>query len=166
MANRYLITIIIALGLLSIPATAPAKDLEYVEELFNVRSLITNQGKVLPDNIKDVTAGDLRTLERIFELNTSTLTTLEAYFRILKIALVTESESTTETVTILNEWLSFIKEQCQYDVEYLDATLKETTNSVVVEQIKLTKKYSEELIKVANKGLEENANMLEEGKKR
>ncbi len=133
---------------------------DYVEQLFDVRGLITNQGKELPLTIKETTGNDLRTLERIFELNTSTLTTIEAYFRILMITLSTKSETNSQAVKILNEWLTFTDNQCAYDLEYLDSTLQETTDGKVIEQIKTAKHNTQKLSEIIKIGIEENLRLL------
>ena len=133
----------------------------HIEQLFDLRSSIIRQGNVLPAKIKNATKGDVRTLERVFELNTSVLTTIEAYFRIFKIAVSTGARSNAEIMDILNEWLAFIGDQCRYDIEYLDEALKETTNREIAEQIKTARKNIESLSGIVSTGLRENENMLE-----
>ena len=132
----------------------------HIEQLFDLRNSIIQQGNLLPSKIKNATDSDGRTLERVFELNTSVLTTIEAYFRIFKIAASTGAEPDAETINILNEWLTFIRNQCRYDVEYLDEALKETTNMEIAEQIKTARKNIESLSGIVNTGLQENENML------
>ena len=139
--------------------TVHAQEYKHIEKLFDVRTAITNQGKQLPDQIKQATGKDLRTLERIFELNTSALTTIEAYFRLFKMAISQESDPTESTVSILNEWLSFIKNQCTYDSKYLDEALMEVKNPQISEQLKTAKTNIDELSKTVELGIQENPSM-------
>jgi len=139
-----------------------ADELVHVGKLFSLRDVITNQGNVLPEKIQQTDGIDRRTLERIFELNTSTLTTIEAYFRILMITIVTENEKNPEAIKILNEWLEFTKNQCKYDIEYLDSTLEDTRDQVVVDEINVTKESILSLKKIANSAIIENDAMLKQ----
>jgi len=132
----------------------------HVQELFELRTALTNQGNILPEKIKSVQGNDVRTLERIFEMETSTLTTIEAYFRILMIAVSTKSETNPETIKILNGWLSFIGNQCQFDIEYLDEALKETSDPNVIEQIEIAKKNSNTLAEIIKKSIVENNELI------
>ncbi len=143
-----------------ITTSAFGKGFNQVEQLFIVRAAITEQGNVLPDSIKNATGNDVRTLERIFELNTSSLTTIEAYFRILMIALATGSEKDTKIVEILNGWLTFIYNQCSYDIEYLEEALIETTDENILAQITSAKNNSEKLSEIVMKSIEENAGRI------
>jgi len=133
------------------------KELLYVEKLFNLRDEITLQGNILPEKIQKTEGIDRRTLERIFELNTSTLTTIEAYFRILMITIATENENNLSAIKILNEWLIFTKNQCKYDMEYLNSTLNETTDQVVIDEINITKNSLVLLEQIANSAIIENS---------
>jgi len=146
-------------------SAAPAlfcEPLTHIEQLFNLRDSITNQGNILPDKIQQTSGIDRRTLERIFELNTSTLTTIEAYFRILMITIATENETNPEAVRILNEWLEFTKNQCMYDIEYLDSTLNETKDQIVVNEIITAKKSIKNLEDIANTAMNENSRLLKQ----
>jgi len=132
----------------------------HIETFFEIRNDISAQGKGLPEEIKQAHGQDLRTLERLFELNTSALTTIEAYFRIFKIALSGEGSLSADTVRVMNEWLVFIENQCQYDIEYMEAALTETDNEVVKIQIKTAMANIEQLADVASKGIKENRMMI------
>ena len=133
-----------------------AENFTHVEQLFDLRTAIINQGKTLPDHIKKITGTDRRTLERIFEMNNSTLTTIEAYFRILKIAVLSGNTSDPAVASILNEWLNFIKNQCAYDSEYLSASRKETDNKSIIQQINRSQKNTKRLSKITDNGITEN----------
>jgi len=138
------------------------KELIYVEKLFDIRDAITLQGNILPEKIQNSEGIDRRTLERIFELNTSTLTTIEAYFRILMITIATENENNSSAIKILNEWLTFTKNQCKYDMEYLNSTLKETTDQVVINEINITKNSLVLLEQIADSAIIENSLPLQQ----
>ena len=159
--NRVLKTIIISFCLVVLfCGISFSQDFNHIKELFDVRTSISNQGSMLPDAIKIASGKDVRTLERIFELNTSALTTIEAYFRIFKMALSPEVTIDEETIKIVNEWLIFVKNQCAYDVEYLEAALTETDNETVMEQIIISKDNIEQLSEAAKKGMQENDEMM------
>jgi hypothetical protein len=132
----------------------------HIEKLFDLRSSITNQGKSLPADIKQQTSvEDIRTLERIFELNTSTLTTIEAYFRLFKMMMTTNTETKLEVVDLLNEWLRFIGNQSKYDIEYLEQALTETKTEAVKKQITTARDNIQQLIALAQQGMNENRDM-------
>ncbi|HPS19391.1 MAG TPA: hypothetical protein PKY78_00170 [Candidatus Omnitrophota bacterium] len=136
------------------------QEYKHIEQMFDLRTAITNQGKMLPENIKQTVGNDLRTLERIFELNTSTLTTIEAYFRLFKMAISQEGDPTQTSVNILNEWLAFIKNQCAYDTQYLDEAMKEIKNPAVLDHIKTAKTNIEQLAHISELGIKENPSMI------
>lgn len=133
----------------------------HIETFFETRNEISAQGKDLPEEIKQARGQDLRTLERLFELNTSALTTIEAYFRIFKIALSGEGSLSADTVRVMNEWLVFIEKQCQYDNEYLEAAFMETDNENVKVQISKARANIEKLAEISRKGIKENRMMIE-----
>ncbi|MFH1394840.1 MAG: hypothetical protein ABIH09_01630 [Candidatus Omnitrophota bacterium] len=137
-----------------------SEELMHVGELFSLRDAITEQGNLLPEKIEKTSGNDRRTLERIFELNTSTLTTIEAYFRILMITIATGNETNSEAIKILNEWLTFTKNQCVYDIEYLDATLKEANDPQVIDEIIQAKKHAESLLTLTSNAINENSKLV------
>jgi len=155
MQSRFLIITILIFAF-STSNISYAEGYQHINDLFDLRSAISDQGQSLPDSIKKAAGNDLRTLERIFELNTSSLTTIEAYFRLFKMALTAQEELTGETIDILNEWLSFIKNQCSYDIEYLQEALLETENEEVISHINTAKDNIEKLSKIADTGISEN----------
>ena len=159
MVKKTLISasVILSLALGMAVCQSSGKETSHIEDLFEIRTSITNQGKILPELIRKAYSNDLRTLERIFELNTSAVTTIEAYFRILKIALSSNMESDPETVEIMNGWLTFINNQCSYDIEYLDEALNETTNAEVIEQLNTARDNVKRLATISEKGILENA---------
>ncbi len=145
-----------------LPGLSSGREMDHIEALFAIRDSITTHGNILPEKIRDTRGNDLRTLERIYELNTSTLTTLEAYFRLLMIALSTGTESKSETIDTLNEWLTFIQNQCNYDIDYLDSTLEETDNGDIIEQIKIARENSIKLSEIAEIAKDQNKELLKD----
>ncbi|MBU1894263.1 MAG: hypothetical protein ABIH85_04385 [Candidatus Omnitrophota bacterium] len=155
-----IIFLVCCVAFLSFNSLLHSEELLHVGQLFNLRDAITEQGNLLPEKIEKTSGNDRRTLERIFELNTSTLTTIEAYFRILMITIANENETNSETVKILNEWLTFTKNQCVYDIEYLNATLKETKDPQVLDEIIQAKKHAEYLLTLTTFAVTENSKLL------
>jgi hypothetical protein len=152
---------IIIFSLLTVSATGLyGEEFSHIRDLFALREDISNQGTTLPEAIKRTGGKDLMTLERIFELNTSALTTIEAYFRLFKMALTADTRMSDEDVKIMNEWLEFINNQCKYDVEYLDAAMKETSDDAVYDQVAKAKNNVEKLATITQKGIQENSGML------
>jgi hypothetical protein len=135
-------------------------DFGHIESLFDIRASIASQGQVLPDSIRASSGNDVRILERIFELNTSALTTIEAYFRIFKVTFATKEGLTQATNKILNEWLAFVNNQCQFDIEYLKETLNEAKNEDTKRQIEISKRNIEKLAEITKQGITENEEML------
>jgi len=161
--SKFLISFVITTALVTGWAgPSYSENFTQVEKFFALRNAITEHGNAIPEQIKNSTGSDLRTLERIFEMETSTLTTIEAYFRILMIAVSTKSETDPGTVKILNGWLDFISNQCKYDIEYLEEAPKETDNTVVLEEIIVTKNNTEKLADIVKKSIAENSAMLEQ----
>lgn len=103
---------------------------------------------------------DTRTLERIFELNTSALTSIEAYFRLYRVAIHTGSYDNPEVIQILNEWLRFIKNQCSYDMDYLEEAVNETRDLQVLEQVRTARSNIEELSNIIQKALRQNTTLV------
>lgn len=147
------------IAFLSFPLSGNTQTFQHVESLFDLRTQIGSQGDTLPEAIKEARGNDVRTLERIFELNTSALVTIEAYFRIFKISLSSEKIN-NETVGILNEWLSFIKNQCSYDILYLNQALKESPSEKVAQNIRTSLTNIKKLSEIADNGIKENKTIL------
>lgn len=133
----------------------------HIHEFDAVRTAIISQGNQLPECIKKAASNnDIRTLERIYELNTSLLTTIESYFRMLKIVVSSEREINKNVVDTLNGWLLFIQKQCVYDIEYLDSTLPETKDTMVSSQIKTSLTSIKKLSTAIDKAIKENIDLV------
>lgn len=145
---------------IAMPLVAFPQTFQHIESLFDLRTDIGAHGDTLPEAIKSSAGNEVRTLERIFELNTSALVTIEAYFRIFKISLSSEATMNDKTIEILNEWLSFIKNQCSYDIMYLNEALKETSNEMILLNIKTSLTNITKLSEIAGNGIQENKDIL------
>lgn len=132
---------------------------DYIMKLDDVRTSITNQGNALPDLIRNAKSTDIRTLERVYELNTSALTTIEAYFKMLKVAL-SASEMTETSLASLDEWLMFIYNQCKYDIEYLDEALGQTNEEAILAQIQTAKGNLQRLSNLTTVAIEQNSSIF------
>lgn len=137
-----------------------AQEINHIEDLFGIRESIAGQGLELPDLLREAEGPDVRTLERIFELNTSALTTIEAYFRIFRIAFTSEGGMSRENLEIANEWLRFIQNQCSYDLDYINATLQNNLSPDTQEQLTVAGENIEKLSTIAQFGIEENQNLI------
>lgn len=154
--------VVLTLSLCALTINAHGLEFKHIDDLFDVRSSIAQQGQLLPEAIRNSSGNDVRILERIFELNTSALTTIEAYFRIFKITFATREGLTPATEGILNEWLSFITSQCQYDIEYLREAKLETKNEQTLKQLDISQKNIGKLASITTFGVKENTEMLTE----
>jgi hypothetical protein len=156
MKLKYIVFLIAILfiGLISVRSSSFAQ--ETILKLDGARNSITNQGNVLPNVIRNAKGNDVRTLERIYELNTSALTTIEAYMKMLRMALSFDGEINSESLEILNKWLLFIGKQCDYDIEYLDYALTETSDENTKEQINVSKNNLNNLKSISKLAIKEN----------
>lgn len=138
----------------------PAFSEDHIRQLDAIRSTIITQGNSLPQLIREADDRDIRTLERIYELNTSLLTTVEAYFKMLKLVIASGIEIKKEVIDSLNEWLIFIHNQCNYDMEFLDEAMYEADTETVIQQIKTAKGNIQRLYDATEQGITENNALL------
>ena len=163
MKKQTTLTVILSISLIFLSHTASfGEGFEHIKRLFELRESIGDQGKALPDLIRSSSGDDIRTLERIFELNTSALTTIEAYFRIFKMAISTQNMQDPATILILDEWLTFMGTQCKFDIEYLDEASSGNRDQAILKQINISKKNIIELATIAKIGVKENQMTIEE----
>jgi len=155
-----LLTCSISILLTSATSTPSFCQESYVDQMFTVRNNIINHEKSMTLDMKASSGTERRLLETVFELNNSTLTMIEAYFRILKIAIATESQSKPEIVEILNEWLSFMSTQCQNDLRYLQNISSRTTDGNVIKHVNASKNNIEILSKIVYNGIVDNRNRM------
>ncbi len=161
--NKRLLKVCVWVFLCLFGLYGPLMAEDHIKELDSIRSSIIEQGNEMPDLIKNADDNEIRTLERIYELNTSLLTTIEAYFKMLKVIISSEVEINKEVIDPLNEWLQFIHNQCKYDIEYLDEALSESKKSTVIKQIRIARENIERVSTVTELGITENNALLNSG---
>lgn len=153
---KHFKSVLLILCMLLMYAHNSAFGQESILKLDEIRNLIAGQGDMLPEIMKESKGNDVRTLERIYELNTSALTTVEAYMKMLKMALSFDGEINKASLDILNKWLLFIGRQCEYDIEYLEFALTEISNTNTIEQINISKNNLKNLQSITNLAIKEN----------
>jgi hypothetical protein len=93
---------------------------DYLKDIDNVRSSMTAMGYKLPEAIRNTKPDNIRTLERVFEINNYALVTIESYLKMLKIFSLSNVRNNKGTLPIINGWLTFISDYCATDVKYLE----------------------------------------------
>jgi hypothetical protein len=152
--------LVISVAFLVCVECAPAQD--HLSELDSVRTSLTDIGYKLPDAIKSAKPEDVRTLERVFEINNYALMTIESYLKMLKVFSLGGAYINKDIVNILNGWLKFIDNYCEYDIKYLDEAKSETKDSTVLGLIDKERSYIASLKEAAIKGSIENSKILSE----
>lgn len=132
-----------------------------IYKLDSVREAIIKQGNNMPSLIRDAKAENISTLERVFELSTSALTTIEAYLKMVRIVIVSKADLDGDVLKTLNEWLTFIKTQCDYDLEYLNEARSQTKDEIVLEQVSIAESNIKTLKDVMDLAIEENRDFAE-----
>ena len=150
----------ISIALLACVECALAQD--HLSDLDSVRTSMTDIGYKLPDAIKSAKPEDVRTLERVFEINNYALMTIESYLKMLKVFSLGGAYLNKDIVNILNGWLKFIDNYCEYDIKYLDEAKSETKDSTVLGLIDKERSYIASLKEAAIKGSIENSKILSE----
>ena len=135
---------------------------DHLKDLDSVRSSMTEIGYKLPDVIKTAKPQDIRTLERVFEINNYALMTIESYLKMLKVFSVAGGYINKEIVGILNGWLNFMSNYCQYDLKYLEDAKKETQDTIALDIIDREIESVARLMQASIKGTEENSKILAE----
>jgi len=135
---------------------------DHLKDLDSVRSSMTEIGYKLPDVIKTAKPQDIRTLERVFEINNYALMTIESYLKMLKVFSVAGGYINKEIVGILNGWLNFMSNYCQYDLKYLEDAKKETQDTIALDIINKEIESVTRLMQASIKGTEENSKILAE----
>ena len=158
--NIVLSAVIISVIALAAPDSASAQD--HLSDLDSVRSSMTELGYILPQAISTAKPQDIRTLERVFEINNYALMTIESYFKMLKVFSLGGGYLNKETVDILNGWLKFVSNYCEYDIKYLDEAKADTQDKLALDIIEKERAGIESLMKAAIKGSLENSKVLAE----
>ncbi|MCM8790207.1 MAG: hypothetical protein NC938_00695 [Candidatus Omnitrophica bacterium] len=120
---------------------------------------MTKVGSSLPELIRKAQPRDIRTLERLFEINNYALVTIESYLKMIKIALSSGTGINKEVLEVLNGWLKFISHYCDYDIKYIDEAIAETKDSAVVEALKTQKTNISTLKETSQAGIKENTEL-------
>lgn len=152
--------ILIYAALLVTLGSAPAFAQNHIKELDAVRTSMTELGGTMPAMIKNAKPRDMRTLERVFEINTYALTTIEAYLKMIKVTLSSNGDINKDVVDVFNGWLEFMDKFCRKDIEYLNEALAETKDAPVAGVITRTKKNIQDLGDITTRGIQENKNLL------
>jgi hypothetical protein len=158
--NNILKTLCFLMALLCI-VSAPSFCVSHIQALTQVRDDIIIQSNRMPPLIRASSANDIRTLERIYELNTSTLTTIEAYFKMIKVVTSSGVELNEDIITSLNEWLEFIHHQCAFDIDYLNEALAVTKDQSTITQIYIAQELLKQLKNSTSSGISENVQILQ-----
>ena len=132
----------------------------HIKDLDSLRTSMADLGSGMPDMIRNAKPTDIRTLERVFEINTYALTTIEAYFKMLRVAVSAEGPLNKEVIAILNEWLKFINRYCKSDIDYFDEALSETKDKPIADLITRAKNNIERLSDVTLTAIDENSGLV------
>jgi hypothetical protein len=144
----------------SFQAAALAQD--YLKDLDSVRTSMTELGYKMPDLIKNAKPQDIRTLERVFEINNYAMVTIESYLKMIKMVLSSGGTVNKEVMKVLNGWLEFIKNYCTYDIKYLDDALTETKEKATIDAVTAQKNNILKLKDVSEKAIRENTEMVKD----
>jgi hypothetical protein len=133
---------------------------EHIKEMDTVRNSMISTGNKMPEMIKNSKNNEMRTLERVYEINTYALTTIEAYFKMIKVAISTDGSINKNIVDVFNGWLGFISRYCKKDIAYLDEALSDMKDPAIIDVIKATKKNIMDLNDIAFRAIDENSRLL------
>ena len=162
MRIRNIVLSMAIVSILTWAASGPASAQDHLNDLDSVRSSMTELGYTLPQVIKAAKPQDIRTLERVFEINNYALMTIESYLKMLKVFSLGGGYLNKETVDILNGWLKFMSNYCEYDIKYLDEAKADTQDKLALEIIGKERVSIESLKNAAIKGSSENLKVLAE----
>jgi len=150
---NILVCMVIGCMLLS-PAAAWSDD--YLKDIDDVRSSMTAMGYKLPEAIRTTKPDNIRTLERVFEINNYALVTIESYLKMLKIFSLSSVRNDKGTLPVINGWLTFISDYCESDVKYLEEARMEMAGDEERKIVGEQKDNIAKLMEAARKGIDEN----------
>jgi len=162
MRIRNIIILMVIISAIAWATTGSASAQDHLSDIDSIRSSMTEIGSTLPQAIRAAKPQDIRTLERVFEINNYALMTIESYLKMLKVFSLGGGYLNKETVDILNGWLKFISNYCEYDIKYLDEAKAETQDELALEIIGKERASIESLMNAAIKGSLENSKVLAE----
>jgi len=156
------------LTLLFLCAAVPgiARGENHITEFNALRDSMIELGSGMPDMIKNADQAHVRTLERVFEINTFALSSLEAYFKMLNIVVLSKGAFNAEVVRLLNRWLEFIEKFSKKDIDYFEEALAQTKDQAVGAVIKKARANIGTLGEIAQKATKENIQLIEEAPSR
>jgi hypothetical protein len=157
---RFINTFIIVSLFLLTAGTTTSYSQNHIKELDALRSSMAEIGAKMPDMIRATKNNEMRTLERVYEINTYALTTIEAYFKMVKVAVSSDGKINTDIIAVFNGWLQFISKYCEQDISYLDEATLDMKNPDILKLLALTKSNITALDRIAAKAIEENNNLL------
>ncbi|MFH1189342.1 MAG: hypothetical protein V1682_01475 [Candidatus Omnitrophota bacterium] len=134
----------------------PSHCQEHIRKLDAVRASMAKMGSALPELTRKAQPRDIRTMERVFEINNYSLVTVESYFKMIKIALASGAGLNKEVIGVLNGWLKFVSNYCEYDIKYMDEALSQTKDAPIIEILKAEKSNISALIDATQFGIKEN----------
>lgn len=145
-----------AAGLILCLSASVSYSQEHIRKLDAVRTAMSKIGSTLPDLTRKAQPRDIRTMERVFEINNYSLVTIESYFKMIKIALSSGTGLNKDVMSVLNGWLKFIANYSEFDIKYIDEALSQTTDPVVVDILKTEKSNITSLREASQFGITEN----------
>lgn len=153
--KRFLFCLAIA-GVLSFSYADHASCQEHIRKLDAVRASMAKMGSALPELTRKAQSRDIRTMERVFEINNYSLVTIESYFKMIKIALSSGAGLNKDVLNILNGWLKFVSNYCEYDIKYMDEAIAQTKDEAIIEILKTEKSNISSLRDASRFGINEN----------
>jgi hypothetical protein len=133
---------------------------DHLKDFDNVRSSMTAMGYKLPDAIRATKPENIRTLERVFEINNYSLVTIESYFKMLKIFSLSVERDNKNALPIINGWLTFITNYCESDMRYLEEACAEMHGDAERKIVSEERDNIAKLREAASKGISENFKMF------
>lgn len=151
---------IIGFTVLLTAMTAQCED--HISNIDAVRTSMAATGSKLSEAIRTAQPENIRTLERVFEINNYALVTIESYLKMMKIFSLSGGYGREEIIKILNNWLSFIISYCASDMKYLEAEARQIKDKAVRDILAEEKDNITKLQDAARKGTVENLRIFVE----
>lgn len=145
---------IITICMLLLPVAAWPDD--HLKDIDKVRASMTAMGYKLPETIRTTKPKNIRTLERVFEINNYALVTIESYLKMLKIFSLSSDRNYQDSLPIMNGWLTFITNYCESDMKYLEEARMEMIGDDERKLVSEEKDNIARLMEAARKGIGEN----------
>lgn len=156
--KRLLLSIAI-LGVLSLSCPMDSHCQEHIRKLDAVRTSMAKMGSSLPELTRKAQPRDIRTMERVFEINNYSLVVVESYLKMIKIALASGTGLNKDVLEVLNGWLNFVSNYCEYDIKYIDEALAQTKDAAIIEILKSEKSNISSLREASQFGVTENTSL-------